>query len=447
MRYYLSFFKMRTTLKTLIFALIFALPFGTKKFIAVLLPQFFENAREFSSLFVYATDMLALTLIIYSFFYFKKEFFRRVSGMKWFVAFFVLAVISLFFATQERYALYMVAELVIAILAGLAIRNALAKDIVSFHSICAVLGLSAFIQAVIAILQFYYQKSIELWFLGEPVADATMKGVARVTIDGVSYLRSFGTLPHANILAAFLVLGFITLAYAYFTSAREQKFSRVASVVGMVTILFALGFTFSRSGWLIVGFSILAILTYGFTKHEFRRIALGFLGVILISGALLAYYFGWAIAPRAGFVKGEASVDHRVFYNEIGIALIKSHPFGVGIGNQVIVADQNGLYAEKGLTQIWLAQPVHNIYILIASELGILGIIVFLILLFYAFRAVRLKYPKLVFAGIMFGSLLAFGLVDHFPWDLHAGRLMFWVMFGIMLGLSAEHSRPSSFNG
>ena len=86
---------------------------------------------------------------------------------------------------------------------------------------------------------------------------------------------------------------------------------------------------------------------------------------------------------------------------------------------------------------------MHNIYILIASELGILGIIVFLILLFYAFRAVRLKYPKSIFASIMFASVLAFGIVDHFPWDLHAGRLMFWVMFGIMVGLVAEHEHRS----
>lgn len=435
---------MKHILKYLIFVFVFALPLGTKKFIAILLPRFFENAHEFSSFFVYGTDALALLLVIAALIYFKKDFFHKVSGMKWLVAFLALALISVAIASEPQYAMYAFGELLIATLAALAIKSALAGDAVSFRGMCAALGLSAFLQSVIAILQFYYQRSLGLWFLGEPVADAATKGVARVTIDGVSYLRSFGTLPHANILAAFLVLGFIAIAYTYFTVASEQKSARIISIVGMMTILFALLFTFSRSGWIAAGLSIVAILAYGFTKHEFRRAALGFLGIIFISGALLAYYFGWAIVPRAGFVRGEVSVDHRVFYNEIGITLIKSHPFGVGLGNQVIAADNAGLYTEKGLMQIWLAQPVHNIYILVASELGILGVIIFFILIFYAFRTVRLKYPKLVFAGIMFASLLAFGLVDHFPWDLHAGRLMFWAMFGIMLGLAAEHAHKPS---
>lgn len=434
---------MRTTLKTPILAFIFALPLGTKKFISVLLPRFFENAHEFSSFFVYSTDVLALLLIVVALIHFKKELFRKVLGMKWVIAFLTLALFSVVFAVERQYAFYMFGELLLAVLAALVIRCALLENVVSFRGICAVLGLSAFAQAVIAIAQFYAQKSVGLWFLGEPSVDAATKGVARVTIEGVSYLRSFGTLPHANILAAFLVLGFVALAHAYFTAAPEHKYLRINFVIGMATILYALVFTFSRSGWIVAGLSICAILAYGFTKHEFRRIALGFLGIIIILSSFLVYSFGWAIAPRAGFAQGEASVDHRVFYNEIGVTLIKSHPFGVGIGNQVIVADNGGLYADKGLTQIWLAQPVHNIYILIASELGILGIIIFLILLFYAFRAVRLKYPKLIFASIMFTSLLAFGLVDHFPWDLHAGRLLFWVMFGIMLGLSAEHEHRS----
>lgn len=439
---------MRTTLKNLIILFVFALPLGTKKFVTVLLPKFFENAHEFSSLFIYATDVLAVVVFITALFYFKKDFFRNSSEWGLVLLFLILALISTTFAVESRYAWYAVGELGIAILSALVIGRSLARDIISFRSVCAALSLSAFFEAILAIIQFSFQKSIGFWFLGEPVASSTTRGVARVTIEGISYLRSFGTLPHANILASFLVLGFIATAYLYFTAPLERESSRIIHITGMVTILYGLIFTFSRSGWIIGGFAIFALLVYGFIKREFRYTTLGFLGIIFIFATILAYNLGWVIASRAGFVKGEASVDHRVFYNEIGTTLIKDHPLGVGIGNQVIIADANGLYARKGLPQIWLAQPVHNIYILIASELGILGIIVFLTLLFSAFRAARLKYPKLIFASIMFASLLAFGLVDHFPWDLHAGRLLFWVMFGIMLGLAAEHKhRPSSFNG
>ncbi len=425
---------MKTFLRWFTLFFIFALPIGTKKFVAVLLPRFFENAREFSSLFIYGTDIIAALIIIFAIIHFRRALLEEFAGSKILPLFVGLAALSVMGAANHGYAAYVFGGLLVGALIALVVGVMLRTDTIRFRDAATAIGLSAFFQAVVALLQFYYQKSIGLWFLGESVITATTPGVARVLIGGERYLRSYGTLPHANILAGFLILGIIAIVYLFFTSAPEKKGSRIFSAVGFFVILSALILTFSRSGWIIGGGSIVAILAYGIMRKELRPRAFEFLGIALISLLLLAYSLGWAIVPRAGFVKGEASVDHRIFYNEIGLSLLEKHPLGVGEGNQVLQAEREGLYLLKGLNEVWLWQPVHNIYILIASELGIPGLLLFLLFLFVLFKEMEFKRTQAVFASLLVISLLAFGLVDHFPWDLHAGRLMFWVALGIMMG-------------
>lgn len=425
---------MRTLLRWLTLFFIVALPLGTKKFIAVLLPQFFENSREFSSLFVYATDIVAIGIVIIAIIHFRRAFFEGFAGSKLLPVFVGIVALSTIFATNHVYALYIFGGLLVGALVSLAIGVMVRTDTIRFREVSVVIGASAFFQAIVALLQFYFQRSVGLWFLGETVIGATTPGVARVMIGGERYLRSYGTLPHANILAGFLVLGIIAIAYLFFTAAPEKKFSRALSAMGLFTILSALILTFSRSGWIIASMVIIAIIAYGIIRKELRGRAFGFFCVVFVSLAILMYGLGWAITPRAGFTKGEASVDHRIFYNQIGISLIEKHPFGVGEGNQVLQAEREGLYLSKGLNEVWLWQPVHNIYILIASELGVFGLAVFLLFLLVLFKEMEFKRTQAVFASLFVLSLLAFGLVDHFPWDLHAGRLMFWVALGIMMG-------------
>ena len=84
--------------------------------------------------------------------------------------------------------------------------------------------------------------------------------------------------------------------------------------------------------------------------------------------AVLVLIFNPYVFARARIYSEEPAVNLRWTYNKIGWEIIKQHPFlGIGIGNQVSYAISNGLYQKYGLEQEWQQQPVHNIYILIAS--------------------------------------------------------------------------------
>jgi O-antigen ligase len=200
-------------------------------------------------------------------------------------------------------------------------------------------------------------------------------------------------------------------------------------------LLVGLVLTFSRSGWIVATITLFIVIIYSLWNKLLREAAVHFLCIATISIVAVFLVLGWAVMPRASFLKGEASIDHRIFYNEIGIELVRTHPLGVGIGNEVLQAGSEGLYAKKNLMQLWLWQPVHNAYVLIASELGVFGLLVYLALLFSGFRRIKISSEGAVFVAIIVLSLLLFGLVDHFTWDLHAGRLMFWIAFGILVAV------------
>jgi LPXTG-motif cell wall-anchored protein len=158
------------------------------------------------------------------------------------------------------------------------------------------------------------------------------------------------------------------------------------------------------------------------------------------------------IFPRAKISLTEVSVSQRILYNKIGLYLIAFHPLGVGLSNQAIYSVKNGLYQDFGMNQVWQWQPIHNIYLLIGSEIGILGLIVFLILVAWILINLAKGLIKntnsknnnlLLIAGLMFLSLLGFGFFDHFLWTLQPGRLMFWLVLGIILGLKGRKHLPS----
>ena len=127
--------------------------------------------------------------------------------------------------------------------------------------------------------------------------------------------------------------------------------------------------------------------------------------------------------------------------------MIKDNPlFGVGLKNFVVAMDD---YADERLLP-YLHQPVHNIYLLIAAESGVLALVVFLIFLLNIVRpafAMTAPGPPAERAGrqaigddsilryvlvLTFLGFLAIGFFDHYLWTIQQGELMFWVVLGLM---------------
>ena len=155
------------------------------------------------------------------------------------------------------------------------------------------------------------------------------------------------------------------------------------------------------------------------------------------------------IIVTRGFVRGNAlrwteSVEVREQLSTSAFTMWKQHPWiGVGLGNFLVT-----LPDFLPSRQIYFLQPVHAIYLLVLSELGIVGFVAFCVLLWKLIERGQWAVPiflakkfwgnltiKSVYT-VAFFSLLIIGFFDHYPLTLQQGQLL----FTILLALSAQEN-------
>ena len=331
---------------------------------------------------------------------------------------------------------------------------------------------TAFFQSIVAIIQYLKQGSIGLTAFGETVLSPEMVNVAKIILDGNKVLRAYGTFPHANALSGFLVLALIFVfslvllkikdlglfrekgekhqwrSVKFFSVNSENFWLCIISII--ICILFwALTVTYSRTAWfgllfaasvLVILFSrrvYLALKSINKKRINYRNF-LPIILVILFIAVIFAVYYP-AISTRAVLADqaGDMAVTNRTFYNEKAIEMIeKNLIFGVGVGNFVLRIDE---YVNFDI-QWWQYQPVHSMYLLIGSEIGLLGFLVFGLLGIWVLRKAYLNYrrgdmeDRILIIGL-FGALIAIFVIsffDHYWWDIQQDTICLWMVLGLL---------------
>lgn len=455
----------------LFYLFLIALPLGKRKILA----QFTGGFDEYETVFLYLSDILLVLFLLISF----REIRQFAAARKkeaWFLSlliFFLAAAFSVSLALFPGLAFINLLRLAFLILLALSVGVGIHTGWLRLRVIFLILIFLGVFEAMLGVSQFMFQENIGFSFIGEPYLPGFITslapagapaGIAKIDIDGGKLIRSYGTFPHPNILAAFLLLSLVPLFYfwakntfdwrVFFYAGVGKKMSKEFWVyvsrelllgVGIFIVSLGLLFTFSRSAWLVaaclwVTFSVFALL-----KPESRRQAVKLFFLCLAIGYIFSVAFSFLVFPRAHISPGEPAVAYRLSYNRMALDIIKSHPLGVGIGNQVIYSVKNQIYQKFGMHELWSWQPVHNIYLLMASEIGILGLLAFLtfivtLIVTSIWRHVLWDAGGLeVFASLMsLVALLLFGIVDHFLWTLQPGRIILWLAIGLVLGLNKK---------
>ncbi|MBU4337993.1 O-antigen ligase family protein [Patescibacteria group bacterium] len=106
----------------------------------------------------------------------------------------------------------------------------------------------------------------------------------------------------------------------------------------------------------------------------------------LIIALLLISCSNWKqIGNRANIVENtyQQSIDYRILYNDIAINIIKKYPL-TGIGGKNFTLQMQEFTATP--LEWWQFQPAHNIYLLVACELGIIGLALLLLFIFLVLK-------------------------------------------------------------
>ena len=320
----------------------------------------------------------------------------------------------------------------------------------------AMLGLCAAlsIQVLTGIVGFVSQSTSFLWPLNLPwpgSIDPITRAASIIKLpDGQAILRAYGTLPHPNILGGFIFICLVGPIALFLHnnllaersedsySVRTQSKRLLATMLFMILLL-ALGssllaLTFSRSAWIAIAIFLL-ILIYRSKFFNPKKTAIIFFTTIAAIGLTLfplrELFTSRITTPTT--TTEEFSLTGRVWLTEQAITVIKEHPLlGVGAGSFIIqLADRAGEFN--------FVEPVHNIPLLVTSELGILGLILILAIMFSIGKNFfQTKNPNAILIGAVIIGLGTISLFDHYLWTLAPGRLMLGFVLGLWEGQIAR---------
>jgi hypothetical protein len=311
---------------------------------------------------------------------------------------------------------------------------------------CYLLPLAVAYSSLIAIAQFIKQASIGGFFywLGERTFSVVTPGIAKAVINGQLVLRPYATFPHPNVLAGFILISLVLIlqlrrklktprrwkqSYVFFLrgEALAKFLFWFTFLVGLVTI----ALSFSRSVWLmgcLIGFYLLWKYFLGKMKKRTPRRWGNSLATLLRGGTVLALSLG--ILGMFGLLgKGlssDGAISQRLDLAKASVGMIKEYLWvGVGLNNFIVRLPEYWSASWR----IRFLQPVHNIYLLVAAETGLAGLLVFLWFLVLTIKKqLEILNYKLLIPILV---ILLLGLTDHYWLTLQQTQLLMVIVLGL----------------
>ncbi|KKT58882.1 MAG: hypothetical protein UX91_C0001G0106 [Candidatus Amesbacteria bacterium GW2011_GWB1_47_19] len=265
-------------------------------------------------------------------------------------------------------------------------------------------------------IQFLKQSSVGgLWYwLGERTFNLSTPGISKIDLEFETWnlgltLRPYATFPHPNALAGFLLVAGLLIYYLY----PKSLISKIAILASIITI----PVTFSRTA-IIIEAIFLVFLVLLKVKNLKLKISL-----LLFSSLLL--FYSPALMPG-----NPSSIPERLSQYGVSLSVIKDHLLlGVGLGAYVPSAQP--YYNLTTVPYNLTLQPVHNVFLLLISELGIPA---FLIMCYFM---TRLKGRSLL---LPVAVVLISGMSDHYWLTAHQNSLLLVILFSLLiLNMGTEH--------
>jgi O-antigen ligase len=236
------------------------------------------------------------------------------------------------------------------------------------RTVLRLLAASIVLQGLIACIQFMTGKDIGLGFLGE-------QAIVEEQIGFAYKARAVGTIGHSNILAYFFEIS-LPLMLAMLLTVRgvhERLIYLCALGAGLAGVLA----TLSRAAWIAVPLTMLPVFLHFYGRRLWRlRTAVFGMGLLVLGSVALV--IAWPTISDRLFSDDAGSADARAPLNEAALSLIEQFPmFGVGLNN---LGNAFPLYDTTHNARVLgpINHVVHNLYLYVMAEVGIVGFLAFL---------------------------------------------------------------------
>jgi putative inorganic carbon (hco3(-)) transporter len=189
-------------------------------------------------------------------------------------------------------------------------------------------------------------------------------------------MRLHGSTPmyaHPNSFSGF---GLGILPFAYYLMPVANRWQKIFLLVMMAFAVNIILFTGSRTGY--IGFILFVAYVIYRSKYRmkvlFTTVALGIVALPLIPDQYKARFE----SITGNEAEGQSKVRRLEIWSD-ALQIFAEHPFGVGISAFTTVREQ----------RFGRIQDTHNLYLEVATNLGIQGFIIWVVLLVAMFKAIR----------------------------------------------------------
>lgn len=307
--------------------------------------------------------------------------------------------------------------------------------------VIAILIFSMLFQGMVGGLQVIFQQSISFTWFGEFTLDVNESGISVLEHDGKRWLRPYGLTPHPNILAGIITLGLFGSMNWIFQSGKKYLLGSVVFVIGFWFLLL----TFSRGAW--IGFLAggFFLLPFVIRVDKFWKKVIPVSVMVIIIGLIFIAIFQPLLLSRAGLSEQNTemrSISDRVVFMEIALDAIQNRPIqGIGMGNFPWYASNYIFYnTDYDLD----GNNVHNIYLTVWSELGVIGLGLFIGMIISGIGAILSKQSLerlVLLAGFVVWAVM--GLFDHFMWTLVITQVLWFGILAVAMSGTVTHKPPS----
>jgi O-antigen ligase len=327
------------------------------------------------------------------------------------------------------------AEIIIAVSLFFVVTNSV-RDRRQLKQILVVIILAGFIASLIGVILYFLPRALSVRLLSMLRVVHYPSGwtVLQFIEDNPDLpMRAISTSVNPNVLGGLLIL-IVTLTTPQLFTRRPLIPKKWLIPMLSVTML-CLFLTFSRGSFVAVGaaVAVLAVLRY-------RRL-LPLMALVLVLILVLPQTREYIMHMQEGFLLQDRATAMRLGEYKDALRLISRYPwFGVGFG---------------GTPSIDIYLGVSNVYLLIAEEMGLVGLGSFLLIMgvffAYAWLPWRRMEPDSEDEPLLLGLAVALlgamvgGLVDHyfFNLDFPHSVSVFWLFAGlavVTIRLSGEES-------
>lgn len=277
--------------------------------------------------------------------------------------------------------------------------------------------LSFLLVLVVSLGQLIHQRTLGglFYFLGERSFSVSTPGIALANVFGKMVMRPYAVFSHPNSMAGFV---FVLLTILI---SSTKKFTKTFWTLGGILVFVS----FSQGAWFVF---LVVSLFYLLEKRkdiDLRKMYLFILLFLVFSSLFLP-----VVSSKLLMIKSYSqTVQQRLELSVISGKVFSGSPiFGVGLGNFITKIPDHW----RGFS--WWLQPVHNIFLLVLVEGGLVGFLTFAFLFakpIKCLRKNRLYFLPLIAVGLT-------GFVDHYWLNLQQNQILLAIVFGLIYSFNCN---------